>query len=213
LNRAALADFGTAAANAIAAGKVSGFTPDQALEISTAILNKAQSLAAANGRAVVSLSQYHTDTADAQGEQLDMINLLSAGKFAMRGVNATPDQYAAVGFTPPSGPSAVTPETPTDLSAAGQSNSVTKLRFKGNNIPGSVAYILEATRGVEVGWFIIGTTGKQSFKHEDVVPGQGYQYRVRAQAASGKTSEWSNTAAVYDIASKRAGRRTELEER
>ena len=197
LNRADLANFGIAAANAIAAGKVSGFTPDQALEISTAILNKAQSLATANENAVVSLSQYHTDTADAQGERLDLLNLLSASKFAMRGVNATADQYAAVGFKPPADPSEITPERPTELAAYGQSNNVTKLRFKGNNVPGSVTYILEATRGDAMGWFIIGTTGKQSFKHENVIPGQGCQYRVRAQAASGRTSDWSNTAAVY----------------
>lgn len=197
LNRADLANFGIAAANAIAAGKVSGFTPDQALEISAAISDRSRSLAAKNEKTVESLSQYHADIADAQGETLGLINLLSSCKFAMRGVNATPDQYDAVGFTPPADPSNVTPQTPNELAATGQSNSVTKLRFKGNNIPGSVTYILEATRGDAMGWFIIGTTGKQAFKHENVIPGQGHQYRVRAQAASGRSSDWSNTAAVY----------------
>jgi hypothetical protein len=197
LNRASLADFAIAAANAIGAGKVTGFTPAQALEISAAILDKALSLAAANEKVVASLSEYHSDTADAQGQRLELIELLSAGKYAMRGVNATPDQYEAVGFKPPAGPSAVTPYVPSDLAAAGQSNNVTKLRFKGNNVPGLVTYILEANRGDEVGWFIIGTTGKQAFKHEDVIPGQAYEYRVRSQAASGRSSDWSNTASVY----------------
>ena len=50
----------------------------------------------------------------------------------------------------------------------------------------------------ETDWVMIGSSQKQSFRHEGVTPGQPYQYRVRAQATRGLVSAWSNTAAVYD---------------
>ena len=197
LTRADLANFGIAAANAIAAGKVSGFAPDQALEISTAVLNKAQSLATANEKAVVSLSQYHTDTADAQGERLDLLNLLSAGKFAMRGVNATADQYAAVGFKPPADPSAVTPQAPTELAATGQSNSVTKLRFKGITSPARSPTFRSHPRRRD---------GLVHHRHHRQTVLQTRKRHPRPRlpipgprpGRQRQTSDWSNTAAVYE---------------
>ena len=49
------------------------------------------------------------------------------------------------------------------------------------------------------GWVMVGSTRKQSFEHGPVVPGQRYEYRVRAEAARGQVSGWSNKAAVYDL--------------
>ena len=113
-------------------------------------------------------------------------------------MKATGDQYEAMGFDPPANPRTVTmPERPTELSATGFANGVNKLKFRGNNGPNKVNYVLEANKGD--GWFIIGATRSQSFKHTGVTPGQGYQYRVRAQASRGLVSAWSNTASVYDL--------------
>ncbi len=197
LSRAELAVFAKAAAVAIAAGKVSGFTPEQNLAFSTAIDDKAGSLTTADNNAVAAASDYHETTNFAQTERLDLLGLLSAFKYAMRGINANEAEYAAIGFKPPANPSRVTPNRPTALNATGQSNDINILKFKGNNTPGSVNYILEAHSGEEIGWFIIGTTTKRTFTHKGVLPGQAYLYRVRAQAASGESSAWSDTASVY----------------
>jgi len=153
----------------------------------------------ADKRAVASVAQARTDVEIAQQGRLELLKLLSGGKFGMRGVNATTAEYEAVGFDPPADPSNVTtPDTPTNLSAVGYSNGVNALRFKGNNGPGKVAYIVEAKKNGETDWVMIGSSQKQSFRHEEVTPGQRYQYRVRAQATRGLVSAWSNTAAVYD---------------
>ncbi len=198
LTRADLALLAKNAAKAIADGKVTGLTPEQILEMSAALDAEADQLAAADEKAVASVARARTDTGLAQDRRLSVLEMLSAYKFAMRSLKAPADQYDALGFDPPANPRNVTmPETPTDLRATGFSNGVNKLRYRGNNGPNTVNYILEANKGD--GWFIIGATRNQSFKHEGVTPGQGYQYRVQARASRGLVSAWSNTAAVYDM--------------
>ncbi len=199
LPRADLVEFAKNAAAAIANGKVSGFLPAQNTALSTAISNSADFLDDADKKAVASMAQARADIAIAQGGRRDLLNLLSGGKFGMRGVQASADEYAAVGFDPPADPANITtPQTPSKLAATGYSNGVNELRFKGNNDPGKVIYIIEATTGDDAGYAMIGSSKKQSFKHRGVTPGQHYEYRVQAQATRGMVSEWSNTAAVYD---------------
>ena len=199
LSRADLVNFGRNAAAAIAGGKVSGFSPAQAAELTDAILAATDTLDEADKQAVASVAKARTDVEIAQKGRLALLELMSGGKFGMRGVNSTAAEYEAVGFDPPADPSNITkPETPTKLSAVGYSNGVNVLKYKGNNVPGKVSYIVEAKKNGEADWVMIGTAQKQSFRHEGVTPGQPYQYRVRAQATRGLVSAWSNTAAVYD---------------
>jgi hypothetical protein len=89
------------------------------------------------------------------------------------------------------------PQAPTGLAASGFSNGVNILKFSGNNVPGTVTYIVEARLGPAEPYTIVGTSTKQSFKHFGVVPGQYYRYRVRAQASRGMVSDWSNEGVIY----------------
>jgi hypothetical protein len=195
--RGTLVIIARAAAGAIAGGKVTGFTPEQNLAISTAIFAKADSLNAANEKVMSTRAAAQSATAVASGEQIELIELLGTTKYSMRGVNANSSEYESVEFKAPAPASRVTPQRPTSMSATGYSNGVNKLKFTGANEPGSVNYVLEANRGGGTGWFIIGMTGKQSFIHDNVIPGEAYQYRVRAQASSGRSSSWSGIASVY----------------
>ncbi len=127
--------------------------------MSAALETEADQLAQADEKAVASVARARTDTGLAQDKRLSVLDMLSAYKFAMRGVKAPADQYEALGFDPPANPRNVTmPETPTELTATGHANGFNKLKFKGNNGPNTVNYILEANKGD--GWFIIGTPPK-----------------------------------------------------
>ena len=182
LNRGELPNFAKAAAKAIADGKITGFTPEQNLALSTALENEAELLAEANKNAASSVAKAHSDVTVAQDRRLSVLELLASYKYALRGMKASDSQFEALGFDPPANPRNVTmPEAPTRLSATGFANGINKLKFKGNNGPNKVNYVVEANKGD--GWFIIGTTRSQSFKHTGVIPGQGHRYRVRAQAS------------------------------
>jgi hypothetical protein len=132
-----------------------------------------------------------------------LVKLLSELKFAMRGVDAPPDQappdqYDALGFTPPDTVrSIVTPQRPTDLSATGFSYGVNPLVWTGNNPSGSAVYAIEVKIGDTAPYVLLTTATAQKWKHEGVTPGQFYQYRVRAQAARNLVSDRSNETVVY----------------
>jgi hypothetical protein len=118
----------------------------------------------------------------------------------MKGVESKASEFDALGFDPPAaGRSIITPQTPTQLSAAGYSNGVNVLRFTGNNVPGTVTYIIEARIGGDPEYRMVGTCTKQLFHHFGVIPGRFYQYRIRAQASRGLVSDWSNEAVVYGV--------------
>jgi hypothetical protein len=93
----------------------------------------------------------------------------------------------------------VMPVTPTNLAAAGYSNGVNQLKWSGNNATGSVTYVIEAKIGDTAPYVMVGTSTRQSFKHTGFRPGEFYQYQVRAQAARGLVSDWSNEAVVYGM--------------
>ena len=197
LERSSLVNFVRNAAKAIADGKVTGFTPEQNMALSAALASEADGLQADNDKVAEFLAKFHQHVEYAQARRLKILRMLTEDKFAMRAVNATDDQYEALGFDPPADPSSrVKPKTPTKLAVTGLSNGVNKLKFKGNNVPGRVIYDIEANKGD--GWLTIGSTKKQSFEHKGVKPGQRYEYRVRSQATRGQVSAWSNTAAVYE---------------
>ena len=90
---------------------------------------------------------------------------------------------------------------PSNLSAFGYSNGVNRLRFNGNNKLGQVRYEIWRLYGDTADWSLYATTTKQSFEDTGVVPGEYYNYKVRAVAAK-STSNFSNVAVVYGAVKK-----------
>lgn len=89
-------------------------------------------------------------------------------------------------------------QDPTELSAFGYSNGVNTLKFKGNNRSGSVVYEIWRREGETGTWAVLSTAKKQSFTDTPVVPGQLYEYKVRATAAR-SVSNFSNSAVIYGV--------------
>jgi hypothetical protein len=198
MTRPALVTFATNTSAGVAGGKVSEFLPAQNTAIADAIADATTALAAADQTALDARTAALAATELANEKAATLVKLLSELKFAMRGVDAPPDQYDALGFTPPDTVrSIVTPQRPTDLSATGFSYGVNQLVWTGNNPSGSVVYAIEVKIGDTAPYVLLTTATAQKWKHEGVTPGQFYQYRVRAQAARNLVSDWSNEAVVY----------------
>jgi hypothetical protein len=172
--------------------------PAQAVSFSAALLDRAASLAGKDSEQVEAVATASYKTQLAQDERFDSLELLQQLRYLMKGTNSKAAEFDAVGFDPPAeGRSIITPQTPTQLAAAGYSNGVNVLRFTGNNVPGTVHYIVEARIGDDEEYRMVGTCTKQLFRHFGVVPGRFYQYRICAQASRGMVSTWSNEAVVY----------------
>jgi hypothetical protein len=198
LNRAELADFAKNTATQVANGKVSRLLAAQVSSVSAAIDAAAAELAAADQIQVAARAAALEATRIAQEKRFALLKLLQDLKYTMKGIESGAHEFDAVGFDPPVvGRHIVTPQRPTELAATGFSNGVNELKFAGNNVPSSVTYVVEARAGDAARYTIIGTSRKQSFKHTGVRPGEPIQYRIRAQAARGMVSSWSNEAVVY----------------
>ncbi|MBK6748687.1 MAG: hypothetical protein IPG67_01375 [Acidobacteria bacterium] len=104
--------------------------------------------------------------------------------------------YEICGFTFPKPPTTIQAEAPSDLVAAGTSNGVNRLRFLGNNKTGTVIYEMWRRAGDDGQWGVLGMTKKQGYIDTPVLPGQFYEYKVRAVAAT-NTSHFSNRAVIY----------------
>ena len=124
--------------------------------------------------------------------------LMSRVRDALKAGVAPKKQYDLCGFDYPASRSMYEAQDPTNLSAFGYSNGVNTVRFKGNNKPGQVIYEMWRRHGDTAGWALHATTRKQSFTDTGIVPGQYYEYRVRAVAAK-TVSNFSNSAVVYGV--------------
>jgi len=200
MTRADLALFTRNAATQVAAGEVTGLSPDQVLLFSTLLTAVADNLSAADAEQVALRAASIAATQKAQDMGRNALKLLQSLRYAMKSVDSPADEFDAVGFDPPvRSRRVVEPERPDALAVEGFSNGVNKLSFNGNNTPNTVTYIIEAKIGDTPGYAIIGASKAQRFKHERVTPGLMYRYRVRAQAARGRVSDWSNEAVVYRL--------------
>lgn len=198
LTRAQLADFARNAATQVAAGKVTGLSPEQALSISETLMAEAEILAERDREQVAQRAASIEATQKARDQDVRVSRLLQSLKYGMKSVRSTADQFDAVGFDPPVRVrQVVTPQTPGELSVKGFSNGVNSLRFAGNNGANSVRYIVEAKIGDSQQYAMVGVSKAQKFKHTGVTPGVFHQYRVRAEATRGRVSDWSNEAVVY----------------
>jgi hypothetical protein len=126
-----------------------------------------------------------------------IVDLLSQVRDALKGAKAPKGHFDLCGFNYRSSTlSRYMPADPTDLWVVGFSNGVNRGRFAGNNVGTLVHYEVwrrEDTRGP---WLFHLTAKKQSFVDSPVVPGQYFEYRVRAIAARA-ISNFSNSAIVY----------------
>ena len=200
LTRAELADFAKNAATQVAAGKVTGLSPEQALSISERLMAAAESLAERDRVQVAQRAASIEATRLAHDEDLLVSRILQSLKYAMKSVHSPADQFAAVGFDPPvRSRRFIQPQTPEQLSVTGFSNGVNVLRFLSNNTPNTVTYIVEAKTAGSERYSIVGASKNHSFRHTGTRPDTFYQYRVRAQSTRGGVSDWSNEAVVYRL--------------
>ena len=198
LNRADLAAFGRNTATQIAIGKVSGLLAEQIASISAAIADASESLAELDRRQMEIRAAAIEATTLAQEKRIYLLKLLQDLKYLMKGNRCALHEFDIVGFDEPViGRHPVVPQTPGKLAATGYSNGVNRLRFSGNNGAGRVTYTIEAKIGDSLVYVMIGTSKRQQFQHTGVKPGMPILYRIRAQAARGMVSNWSNEAAVY----------------
>jgi hypothetical protein len=196
--RADLAVFAKNAATQVAAGKVTNLLPDQAILFSTLLSTVADDLAVADAEQVELRAASIAATQKAQDAARRALKYIQLLKYAMKSADSPADQFDVVGFNPPAtSRQAVNPETPDGLAAEGSSNGVNELSFNGNNTPNSVTYVIQAKMGEAADYAIVGLSRSQRFKHIGVTPGVMCQYRVRAEAARGRVSDWSNEAVVY----------------
>jgi len=200
LTRAELANFARNAATQVAAGKVSGLLPEQALSISETLMAAAELLAARDRVQVAQRAASIEATQLAREQDVFVSRLLQSLKYAMKSVGSPADQFDAIGFDPPvRSRRMVMPQTPEQLSVTGFSNGVNILRFASNNTSNTVTYIIEAKTAGSEQYSIVGASKNHSFKHTSTRPGTFYQYRVKAQSARGSFSDWSNEAVVYRL--------------
>jgi hypothetical protein len=200
MNRADLAVFGRHAATAVAEGIVSGLFAEQIESISAAIAEASEELAAADLAQIEARAAALETTRIAQNKRLELLRLLQNLKYLMKALSSGDVEFAGIGFDLPARERRiVTPQMPVELAVQGYSNGVNTLTFTGNNVPNSVVYMIEAKTEPHGPYAMIGLSRRQSFKHIGVIPGQLYQYRVRAQATRGMVSDWSNEAVVYRL--------------
>jgi hypothetical protein len=198
LNRAELVDFARNAALQIAAGNVSGLLPAQEAAMAAAIEEAAAELAQADGEQVALAAAGRQAMEIARQKQSAMLKLLQLAKDTLKGIDSPANEFDLLGYDPPVRTrKPVRPKKPNGLAATGYSNGVNVLKFKGNNRPGSVTYVVEARIGDAADWVMIGISKKQTFRHIGFKPGVPVRYRIRAEAARGNFSAYSNEAGIY----------------
>lgn len=85
---------------------------------------------------------------------------------------------------------------PMNVVVVGFSDGTNKLTWKSGGNPTGTIYQIEARKGVETGYTIIGTETKCKFNHINQTPGVMIRYRVLAKR-HGELSSPSNEAVVY----------------
>jgi hypothetical protein len=199
LNSNAAADVAANVATLLGGTELSAIAAALRASLLAAIGTLPADLAAAQAECIVARDQAiaATSARDAIRERLDII--LSQVSASLRAGLAPKEQFDLCGFGYPFGTRPrVVPRAPTALSAFGMSNGVNKLRFYGNNLQSRVTYEIWRREGDNGSWMLLKTTTKQSFTDSPVVPGQYYEYKVRALAATAE-SAFSGTAVVYGM--------------
>lgn len=189
--------FAKTVESALVQHRVTAFDDDLADELASAIGGINTSFETSINNAFVAenvkqsaVAKKDSDRERAEGQIGNTLNYLNA----KRGAAA---DYEVCGFKPPrSSVSRVVAQDPSELAAEGASNGVNTLSFKGNNKPGRLNYQIWRRDGRDGLWAFIGFTSCQRYIDEPVIPGQRYEYKIRAQASK-TLSNYSNVAMVY----------------
>lgn len=196
LTDADLVDFSRNVKTSLDGGLVTGLDAAVAADLARVLdpLNTTFETSIEDGVVKTALKQ--TAIADKQSIREELLTKLSQVRNYLVAAECPKRAYEACGFTFPKPPTTVLAEAPTDLAAAGTSNGVTRLQFNGNNKTGTVTYEMWRRHGDEGEWGVLGITKKQTYIDSPVTPGQIYEYKVRAIAAT-NTSHFSNSAVIY----------------
>ena len=149
--------------------------------------------------AVVSEDVRKSNVSERNDTTFQIQGLIARLRDALKSGQAPKNQYDLVGLNYPfTTRSKIIAQDPTGLSATGASNGVNRLTFTGNNKPSKVSFEIWRREGDSGEWKYIAATKRQSFTDKPVTPGQYYEYKVKAVAAT-TMSNWSNSAVVYGI--------------
>lgn len=197
LRRAQLVDFGDNAVTILTAGGAGDVDPAVQTAQAAILSPLVTALGTDEQAAVDTLAAYRAAVQDADLQrQLALIGIQNV-KNTLRGAGCAPSVFAAVGYDAPvTSPVIYIPNDPTECAALGYSQGYIDITFKGNNPAGYVIYELWRLEGDTNPWHLQAISGKQKFRDQPVVPGEYYNYKVRANAAR-HLSDFSNTAVVY----------------
>ena len=199
MNAAATVDFAENVATLLGGTALSAIDPAVRTDLLTLMGTLPADLSAAQADVVVQEDQARASVSARDDLKLEIDTVLGQVAANLRAGLAPKEQFDLCGFTYPFGiRSRVVPAAPTALSAFGMSNGLNTGRFTGNNYHGSVQYEIWRREGDEGPWMLLKTTTKQSFSDTPVTPGQYYEYKVRARAAT-EYSPFSGTAVVYGV--------------
>ncbi len=196
LSDADLVDFSKNVKTSLDGGLVTGLDPHLATDLAALLAPINTSFETSIEASVVQTAAKQTANADKQTLREDLTVTLTKVRNNLVAADCPRRAYEACGFNYPKPPTTILAEAPTDLAAAGTSNGVTRLMFNGNNKNGTVVYEMWRRSGDEGQWGMIGVTKKQGYIDSPVTPGQYYEYKVRAVAAT-NTSHFSNPAVIY----------------
>jgi hypothetical protein len=192
-----IVDMGKNIAAKLAAHEVTCFTNALADELAAAMDPVNTALETAIEECVV-MESTKIATFQAKRDQrvLGVDRIATVQKY-LASVGAKKKFYDMLGLPYRKAASRVVPEAPGKLAATGASNGVNDIEWAGNNKSGAVVYELWRRHGDTGDWQFLKLTQKQRATDSPVTPGQYYEYKVRAVAANGAMSPWSNTAVVY----------------
>ncbi len=196
LNDADLVDFSKNVELRLAEHEVTSLPDDLADDLAATIAPLNVSLETVIESSVENTALKQSVNAVKLTQREEMIVRLSAIKNYLVAAESPKSDFEICGFSYRKNAAPIIAQDPTDLAASGTSNGVNRLRFRGNNPSGSVNYEVWRREGDTAPWAFLLFTGKQQFSDAPVVPGQYYEYKVRAVAKT-NTSYWSNSAVVY----------------
>jgi hypothetical protein len=200
MTETALADLAANVAVLLAGTELDAIEPALRTELISALGTLPADLDAETGKALVAETERMTFVSSRDAMYQATLTWMGRVRDALRSGLASKEQFAACGLTfraPRSGQYVAI--DPTNVSVAGYSNGVNTGRFDGNNKYGRVTYEIWRRHGDDGQWMIHMLTTTQKFvDNTGVVPGQYYEYKVRAVAAQTE-SNYSNSAVVYGV--------------
>ncbi|MEQ1920899.1 MAG: fibronectin type III domain-containing protein [Pyrinomonadaceae bacterium] len=196
LSDADLASFSKNVEDQLIAHSVTGLDNALADDLAAPLTTLNPPFGTAIDKAVEDTAVKQSTVADKQAIRDDVIVRLATVRNYMIAASSPKKAFELCGFTYPAAGATVIANDPTDLVGVGSSNGVNRISFSGNNRHGRVVYEVWRRHGDTADWGIIASIRRQYYIDTPVTPGQYYEYKVRAVAAT-NTSNFSNSAVVY----------------